>query len=67
MEQLALPFEEDLEAKAKRLFKELMVFRFEKWGEQTWALKWQDFHKMLLDGFNLRVEKNDFGNIDWTF
>lgn len=64
MEQLGLPFTEDLEVKAKRLFNELMVIRKKYYPQSQWALTWRTFHGLLLQGYDIVIKDTaDFD--DW--
>ena len=68
MEQLALPFEEDLEAKAKRLFRILEDDRIARLGNNErrwWSLVWQDFRGFLQEGWDIRVYEKSDGSIGW--
>ena len=68
MEQLSLPFEEDLEVKAKRLFKVLeddRISHLRNNERRWWSLKWQDFYTLLKEGYDVNVYENDNGSIDW--
>ena len=64
MEQLALPFENYFEAKAKRLFKELETFRLSFYPNKWWTLCWEDFFAILLKGDDIIIfSQND--HITW--
>ena len=68
MQQLKLPFEEDLEVKAKKLFKKLeenRIGRLRRGQRKWWLLKWQYFHTLLLAGYDIRVYKTSDGVLSW--
>ena len=69
MEQLKLPFEEDLETKAKKLFKKLeenRIRRLRRGQRKWWSLKWQDFHTLLLEGCDIHVYETSDGVLSWN-
>ena len=68
MQQLKLPFEEDLETKAKKLFKKLeenRIGRLRRGQRKWWLLKWQNFHTLLLAGYDIRVYEISDDALSW--